>query len=90
MSTGFCGALDPAIQPLEISSLPKSLVALPDPYRQPSRDRKGASVYPVTATRPYQTGTLISQDRVASTIAEKSDLAQNRRLRNRNGSRRRL
>ncbi len=80
VSTGFCGALDPAIQPLDIF-IPTEIIGPLDhtpttdrPISQQNRDRQGASVHPITTNRPHQTGTLLSQDRVASTIAEKSDL----------------
>ena len=70
VSTGFCGALDPALKPLDIF-IPTEI--LPPPA-QPNHDRKGASIHPVTTNRPYQTGQLLSLDRVASTTTEKSEL----------------
>src|SRR5882724_4019372 len=72
VSTGFCGALDPAIQPLDIF-IPTEILM----EGLQNRDRPGASVHPITSKRLYQAGSLISQDRVASTIAEKSELRKN-------------
>ena len=70
VSTGFCGALDPALKPLDIF-IPTEILPSLD---QLNRDRKGASINPVTSKRPYQTGKLLSLDRVASTTTEKSEL----------------
>jgi adenosylhomocysteine nucleosidase len=70
VSTGFCGALDPALKPLDIF-IPTEILP---PLDQLNRDRKGASINPVTTKRPYQTGKLLSLDRVASTTAEKTEL----------------
>ena len=70
VSTGFCGALDPALKPLDIF-IPTEILP---PLDQLNRDRKGASINPVTTKRPYKTGQLLSLDRVASTSAEKSEL----------------
>ena len=71
-STGFCGALDPALQPCDIFVARQLL----------SRDRSGAVVTsvhecsPLTTTRKYKSGKLLSIDRVASTAAEKLELRQ--------------
>ena len=71
-STGFCGALDPALQPCDIFVARQLL----------SRDRKGAVVTssdecsPITTTRKHKIGKLLSIDRVASTAAEKAELRQ--------------
>ena len=71
-STGFCGALDPALQPCDIFVANHLL----------SRDRQGAVVTSVhecssiTTTRKYKSGKLLSIDRVASTAAEKLELRQ--------------
>ena len=70
VSTGFCGALDPALKPLDIF-IPTEILP---PLDQLNRDRKGASINPVTTKRPYQTGKLLSLDRIASTSAEKTEL----------------
>jgi adenosylhomocysteine nucleosidase len=72
VSTGFCGALDPALKPLDIF-IPTEILDQPS-LDQLNRDRKGASINPVTTKRPYKTGQLLSLDRVASTSAEKSEL----------------
>jgi adenosylhomocysteine nucleosidase len=92
-STGFCGALDPALEPCDIFVADELMVVaefrgpLPDgrgsetqPHALPSRDRKGAVVSsfhecsPITTTRKYKTGKLLSMDRVACTATEKSEL----------------
>jgi adenosylhomocysteine nucleosidase len=82
VSTGFCGALDPALKPLDIF-IPAEILDLPSldqlpldqlPLDQLNRDRKGASIHPVTTKRPYKTGKLLSLDRVASTSTEKTEL----------------
>jgi len=71
-STGFCGALDPALQPCDIFVARQLL----------SRDRKEAAVTsvhecsPITSTRKYKSGPLLSIDRVATTAAEKAELRQ--------------
>jgi len=64
VSTGFCGALDPALQPCDIFV---ATVVL-------SRDRKGAPCSPVTTKYFYHAGKLLSMDRVASTAVEKTEL----------------
>jgi len=85
VSTGFCGALDPALEPCDIFVANELLVSKPLPNGHgsetfPSRDREGAVVAsvhecsPVTTTRKYKAGKLLSIDRVASTAAEKSEL----------------
>ena len=97
-STGFCGALDPALEPCDIFVATQLLVVaggpLPDGRGsvtppptsnipnapKPNRDRKGTvattvhECSPITATRKYKSGKLLSMDRVASTAAEKSEL----------------
>jgi hypothetical protein len=76
-STGFCGALDPALQPCDIF-VANELVA----NLLPSRDRKGAVLTtihecsPISTTGKYKTGKLLSMDHVASTVAEKTELRQ--------------
>jgi adenosylhomocysteine nucleosidase len=64
VSTGFCGALDAALQACDI------FVAT-----ELDRAHEGA-VQPlaVTTDRPHQTGKLLSMDRVASSAAEKAEL----------------
>jgi hypothetical protein len=68
VSTGFCGALDQALEPCDIFVANRLL----------SRDRKGADItsecFPITTNRKYKTGKLLSIDRVASTAAEKLEL----------------
>jgi adenosylhomocysteine nucleosidase len=62
-STGFCGALDPALKPCDIF-VANQVIA-------------GTAVYDcgsVASSRAYKTGKLLSMDRVASTAAEKSEL----------------
>jgi adenosylhomocysteine nucleosidase len=70
VSTGFCGALDPALKPSDIFIATDILL--------PSRDREGvgASSPSFTSKRPHQTGALLSIDHVAVTASEKSDLRQ--------------
>jgi len=101
-STGFCGALDPALEPCDIfvanellvvaesgGPLPNgrgseaSELSFPTNVRAlPSRDRQGAVVAsvhecsPITTSRKYKTGRLLSIDHVASTAAEKNELRQ--------------
>ncbi|HEV2689907.1 MAG TPA: hypothetical protein VGV35_15215, partial [Bryobacteraceae bacterium] len=73
VSTGFCGGLDPALQPCDIF-VATEILTVSD--TQPSRDRKGACTPPKLSNTPgaVKTGSLLSIDRVASTIAEKSEL----------------
>ena len=67
VSTGFCGALDPALKPLEIF--------VPSEILLPSRDREGAVLHPLACTRgSVANGALLSVDRVASSAAEKCEL----------------
>ncbi len=82
-STGFCGALDPALQPCDIFVATQLLIPPnSSTVPVPSRDRKEAvatSVHecsPITTTRKYKSGKLLSIDRVASTAAEKAELRQ--------------
>ncbi len=73
VSTGFCGALDPALKPSDIfiatDVLGSSIL---------SRDREGVGAFfpAVTSQHPHQTGTLLSIDHVAVRAAEKSELRQ--------------
>jgi purine nucleoside phosphorylase len=87
-STGFCGALDAALQPCDIFVANQLLVAtesrgpLPNGRGSETGDRKGAVVTsihecsPITTTAKHKTGRLLSIDRVASTAAEKLELRQ--------------
>jgi adenosylhomocysteine nucleosidase len=109
VSTGFCGALDPALKELDIfvateilpsqyhcalphhdsalphhdSALPHHDSALPHhdsalPHHDsalPSRDREGAILHSLACARgSVRSGTLLSIDRVASTVSDKSEL----------------
>ena len=67
VSTGFCGALNPALEPCDIFVAKEVL----------SRDRKGAVGQPLAyAHGSVRSGKLLSVDRVVSTAAEKVDLRQ--------------
>jgi adenosylhomocysteine nucleosidase len=74
VSTGFCGALNPALEPCDIFVATEIVT--------PSRDRKGAVSQPLAdargsiAHRSVRIGKLLSIDRVVSTAAEKADLRQ--------------
>ncbi len=69
VSTGFCGALDPALQPLDIV-VTTALVS-----SVPNGDFEGALPRSLPgACGSVRSGTLLSMDRVASTSAEKSEL----------------
>jgi adenosylhomocysteine nucleosidase len=68
VSTGFCGALDPELKPLDI--FVASTIVFP------SRDREGVGASCPVSTHPHKTGTLLSIDHVAVTSAEKSELHQ--------------
>ncbi len=61
VSTGFCGALAPGLAPCDIFVATEVLGA-------------GVASRPADSSRPYKTGKLLSIDRVASTIAEKTEL----------------
>lgn len=61
ISIGFCGALDPTLAPGDIFIATEVLGA-------------GASLMPAGLGRPCKSGKLLSIDRVASTVAEKSKL----------------
>ncbi len=61
VSIGFCGALDPALSPCDIFVATEVLGV-------------GAASLPTASPRPYKRGKLLSTDRVASTVAEKSEL----------------
>jgi adenosylhomocysteine nucleosidase len=81
VSTGFCGALDPALKLSDIFVATKILTYETPNDTKLSRDREGAPIQTlasapgsVTGNRPYQVGELISIDRVASTASEKSQL----------------
>ena len=74
VSTGFCGALDPALEPCDIF-VAKEVITL-------SHDGKGAVSQSLAYARgsvmggSVRTGKLLSIDRVVSTAAEKADLRQ--------------
>jgi nucleoside phosphorylase len=85
VSTGFCGALDPALKLSDIFVATEILTYGTPNDTKRSRDREEAPMQTlasargsVTGNRPYQTGTLISIDHVAVTSAEKSELHQTR------------
>ena len=61
ISIGFCGALDPALAPYDIFIATEVLGV-------------GKPLMPARAGRAYKSGKLLSIDRVAPTIAEKSEL----------------
>ena len=61
VSTGFCGALNPALKLCDIFVATEVLGS-------------GRALAPANAGSSYQTGTLLSIDRVASTAAEKAEL----------------
>ena len=61
VSVGFCGALDPALSPCDIFVATEVLGV-------------GAASLPAVSPRPYKRGKLLSTDRVASTVAEKTEL----------------
>jgi adenosylhomocysteine nucleosidase len=65
VSTGYCGGLDPALQPCDIFVATEILTLSPLPLPLSS-----LATTPVSA----KTGSLLSLDRVATTIAEKSEL----------------
>jgi len=62
ISTGFCGGLQPALAPLDVFIATEILGF-------------GPGLLPVSS-RPFKTGTLLSIDRVASTVAEKAELGK--------------
>ena len=69
VSTGFCGALNPALEPCDIF-VASEVVTL-------SRDRKGVVSQPLVYARgSVRTGKLLSIDRVVSSAVEKDDLRQ--------------
>jgi adenosylhomocysteine nucleosidase len=72
VSTGFCGALNPA---LKVSDIFVASAIFAD-GSIPNRDRKGAGALSALSVHPHQTGTLLSIDHVAVTSAEKSQLHQ--------------
>ena len=61
VSIGFCGALDPALAPLDIFVATEVLGA-------------GPALPPAASNRPYRSGKLLSIDRVVSTASEKAEL----------------
>jgi len=84
VSTGFCGALDPALEPCDIF-VATQLLTVTASANVPvqSRDREGAypttivhQCFSITSNRKYKSGKLFSIDRVASTAAEKLELRQ--------------
>lgn len=87
VSTGFCGALDPALNLSDIF-IAHDILTHPTSHTsehndtKPSRDREGAPIDTLACARgsvtdrKYQTGLLISIDHVAVTSAEKSELHQ--------------
>jgi adenosylhomocysteine nucleosidase len=69
VSTGFCGALNPALEPCDIF-VATEVVTL-------SHDRKGVVGQPLAHARgSVRTGKLLSIDRVVSTASEKAQLRQ--------------
>jgi adenosylhomocysteine nucleosidase len=81
VSTGFCGALDPALKLSDIFVATEIVACSKQNEPKPSRDRKGAPIETlasarasVTEDRKYQTGALLSTDHVAITSTEKSEL----------------
>ena len=83
ISTGFCGALDPALKPSDIFIATDILTRHTLHDTKLSRDREGAPIQAlasargsVTAKRPHQVGKLLSIDHVAVTASEKSELRQ--------------
>ena len=74
VSTGFCGALDPALKALDIFVATEVLPSHHD-CALPNRDREGALLHSLACARgSVRSGTLLSIDRVASTVAEKREL----------------
>lgn len=61
VSIGFCGALDPELAPCDIFVATEVVGA-------------GSASVPLDSPRLYRRGKLLSTDRVASTVAEKSEL----------------
>ncbi len=91
VSTGFCGALDSALEPCDIFLATQLLTTLPygrgsdaaSHSSEQSRDGNGAypttiihTCSPIITTHKYKSGKLLSIDRVASTAAEKFELRQ--------------
>jgi adenosylhomocysteine nucleosidase len=72
VSTGFCGALDPALKPSDIFI---ATVILDSSILNRDREGVGASS-PPKSKRPHQTGALLSMDHIAVRAAEKSELRQ--------------
>ena len=73
VSTGFCGALDPALKLSDIFVASK--ISIPN-CTIPNRDREGVGAFCPANPTPHQTGTLLSINRVAVTRTEKSQLHQ--------------
>jgi len=83
VSTGFCGGLDPALQPCDIFIATEILTLANhdlnhdrNPDALPSRDCQGATAPKslADARGSVITGSLLSMDRVATGVAEKSEL----------------
>jgi adenosylhomocysteine nucleosidase len=83
VSTGYCGALDPALKLCDIFVATAVLSAATEfpstvlPAILPGRDRQGAVPQPLAqAPSSVRTGKLLSLNRVVSTSAEKTELRQ--------------
>jgi nucleoside phosphorylase len=78
VSTGFCGALDPALKPLDIFVAAELLdvgqALMPAAGIPAGFGKAGSRAGSRRERLPHQTGTLLSIDRVAITAAEKSEL----------------
>jgi adenosylhomocysteine nucleosidase len=73
VSTGFCGALDPALKVSGIFVATEILTDTPNDTKL-SRGPEGAPIRTLASARGSVTGELISIDRVAVTAAEKAEL----------------
>ena len=71
VSTGFCGALDPALKPSDIFVGTQILSRGPEGAPMQSLAPARGSVH---TGRSFHTGTILSMDRVAFTTAEKAEL----------------
>ena len=74
VSTGFCGALDPALEPCDIFVATEVITLSSD--RQGGVGQSPAYAGGSEMGGSVRTGKLLSIDRVVSTAAEKSDLRQ--------------
>ena len=74
VSTGFCGALDPALKLSDIFVATEILTHHTPSDTIPNPDREGVGAFSTANPNPYKSGTLLSIDRVAVTAAEKSKL----------------